>query len=104
MNTVTRTFRVYGATGHRQAESFNPSVNYNWSTGDKIRILCIKNADVTKKNDYSEIQITRNTRREVEYELNGQLSDGIFENYRYGIITELFDGQEFEINYDDFGM
>lgn len=89
MQTVTRTWRVYGANGHRQAESFNASTCYDWSDGDSVRIVSTQNADVTGTNGYSIVRITRNTAEECQRELDGQISDGIFENYNVGEVVEI---------------
>ena len=89
MNTVTRTWKIYGAYGHRQAESFNKSTCYDWSDGDSIRIVSTLNADATGTNDYSIVRITRNTAEECQRELDGQISDGIFENYNVGEVEEI---------------
>ena len=40
-------------------------------------------------NEYSIVRITRNTAEECLQELEGQLSDGIFENSRVGVIEEI---------------
>ena len=85
----TKAYKVYGADGHRQRESFNPSYRYDFSSEGKIRILVVLNADVTGTNDYSIVIITRDTEEEVDREFFGQLSDGIFENSRTGIIEEI---------------
>ena len=89
MKTVTRTWKVYGANGHRQAESFNASTCYDWSDGGSIRIVSTQNADVTGTNEYSIVRITRNTAEECQRELDGQISDGIFENYNVGEVVEI---------------
>ena len=89
MNTVTRTWKIYGANGHRQAESFNPSNCYDFSFGDMIRIISTLNADITGTNEYSVVRITRNTAEECEEELDGQITDGIFENYNVGEVEEI---------------
>lgn len=89
MKTVTRTWKVYGATGHRQAESFNASTCYDWSDGGSVRIVSTQNADVTGTNEYSIVRITRNTAEECQRELDGQISDGIFENYNVGEVVEI---------------
>lgn len=86
---VTRTWRVYGFDGHRQRESFHNSFVLNCSDGESIRIIEINNADVTGTNEYSEICITRNTTEECEEELEGQLSDGVFENSKIGRVVEI---------------
>ena len=89
MKTVTRTWKVYGANGHRQAESFNASTCYDWSDGGSVRIVSTQNADVTGTNEYSIVRITRNTAEECLRELDGQISDGIFENYNVGEVVEI---------------
>lgn len=86
---ITRTWKVYGANGHRQTESFNPSYRYDFSKGENIRIIEVENSDKTSTNDYSLVRITRNTAEECEDELYGQISDGIFENRKVGMIEEI---------------
>ena len=86
---VARTWRVYGAEGHRQRVSFRPSIRWNFSSGfSDARVILVKNADVTGTNEYSVVTIIRNTAEECEAELEGQLSDGLFEDSRYGEIEE----------------
>ena len=91
--SVTRAFRVWGWDGHPQRESFGPSWKEDW-TGqwdglDGIRIVECRNSDVTGTNDYSDVIITRPTAADCMQELDGQLSDGIFENSRLGKVEEL---------------
>lgn len=87
---TTRTWKVYGANGHRQRESFNKSYTYDFSCKeDGTRIIEVQNADKTGTNDYSIVKITRDTAEECEKEFWGQVSDGIFENCRVGEIVEL---------------
>ena len=86
---VKRSWKVYGVDGHRQKESFNKSNIFDFSEGDKIRKIEIENADKTGTNDYSIIRITRNTAEECLAELEGQLSDGIFESSKTGDIVEI---------------
>lgn len=86
---VTRAWKVYGADGHRQRESFRPSYKYDFSDDGKTRIIEVENADKTGSNDYSIIRITRDTYEECEKEFFGQLCDGIFENSRTGRIEEI---------------
>lgn len=69
--------------------TFNNSQRYNFSKNGKTRILEIFNQDKTGTNDYSILKITCDTLSEVESELDGQLSDGIFENFRVGRIDEV---------------
>ena len=87
---ITRTWKVYGANGHRQGESFNKSYVYDFSNKeDGTRIIEVQNADKTGTNDYSIVKITRDTAEECEKEFWGQVSDGIFENCRVGEIVEM---------------
>lgn len=85
----TRIWKVYGADGHRQRESFNDSYSYDFSTVHGLRKINVMNADITGSNDYSIVMITRDTFEECENELLGQISDGIFENARVGAIDEV---------------
>ena len=86
---VTRSWKVYGADGHRQRESFGESYTWDFSHPDDVRILEVENSDKTGTNDYSIIRITRNTAKECEDELRGQISDGIWENSRVGKVEEI---------------
>lgn len=85
----TRTWKVYGADGHRQRESFNESYSYDFSTVHGLRKINVMNSDVTGTNNYTIVMITRDTFEECENELLGQISDGIFENSRVGAIDEI---------------
>ena len=85
---VTKKYKVYGAEGHRQRESFCDSYTYDFSIDDSTRIIQVLNSDVTHTNDYSIVVITRDTESECLDELEGQLSDGIFENSRVGKVIE----------------
>ena len=87
---VTRSWKVYGAWGHRQRESFFPSYKYDFSDDEKgIRIIEVENSDKTGTNEYTIVRITRNTFDECEMELDGQLTDGIFENSNTGKVEEI---------------
>ena len=86
---TTRIWAVYGADDHRQRESFNPSYAYDWTNNDDVRIINVYNSDKTFTNDYSVISITRNTYEKCEEELNGQITDGIFENSKVGKVIEI---------------
>lgn len=86
---TTKTWKVYGVDGHRQRESFNKSRKYDFSENETVRIIEVENSDKTGTNDYSIIRITRNSSEECEEELHGQLSDGIFENFRVGKVVEI---------------
>lgn len=89
MKAITRTWKIYGAEGHRQRESFGKSFVWNFSKSENIRILEMECSDKTGTNDYVILKITRNTADDCESELFGQISDGIFENSRTGIIEEV---------------
>lgn len=86
---VTKSWKVYGFLGHRQRESFNKSYKWDFSEDDNVRIIEVENSDKTGTNDYTIVRITRNTDEECEAELNGQISDGIFENSNVGDIEEI---------------
>ena len=86
---VTRFWKVYGNPGHRQKISFEKSVMHNFTRPGKLRVIEIWNSDVTGTNEFTVVVITRNTAEECERELNGQLSDGIFENARVGRVVEM---------------
>lgn len=87
------TWRVYGRDGHRQRESFFPSVKYDWSAPYcGTRLVEIKCADETGTHDYVEVTITRDTKALCKREFSSQLSDGIFENSRTGLVELLEEG------------
>lgn len=86
---MTRAWKIYGAEGHRQRESFNKSCKYDFSEGSDVRIIEVDNSDKTGTNEYSIIRITRNNFEECEEELRGQLGDGVFENSRVGKVVEI---------------
>jgi hypothetical protein len=93
---VTRAYKIYGVDGHRQRESFCPSAHYDFSDNGKVRILDELNADKTGTHDYTVLRITRDTAEQVEDELEGQLSDGIFENCNVGEVHEVIDLRELD--------
>lgn len=90
--TVTMAWKVYGADGHRQRMSFFPSTKNDFSesnyTKGTTRIIEVLNSDITNTNEYSIIVITMDTAELCEEELQGQLSDGFFENCRTGCNEE----------------
>lgn len=86
---VTRSWKVYGAEGHRQRESFNESCVYDFTEGEDVRKIEVENSDKTGTNNYSIVRITRNTAEQCEEELESQISDGIFENSRVGEVVEI---------------
>ena len=86
---VTMKWKVYGLDGHRQRESFNRSSKSDFSADGFTRIIEIQNADVTGTNEYSVVIITRDSAQECFDEFWGQITDGIFENYRVGNIEKI---------------
>lgn len=86
---ITRTFKVYGIEGQEQEYSFNSSFRDDFTKGDNIKIIECENFDKTGTHDYSIVKITRNTSEECLEELDGQISDGIFENCRTGKVEEI---------------
>ena len=87
--TITRTWKVYGWCGHRQKVSFGASSVDDLSKDGSARIIAVENSDKTGTNEFSIVRITRNTAEECQEELIGQLSDGIFENSRFGKVVEI---------------
>ena len=85
MTTFTKGYIVRGTFDgerwHRNRESFLDSVEYNF-TDDHfgVRYIKVLNSDITGTNDYSIVIITRDTEKLCDKEMEGQLSDGIFEN------------------------
>lgn len=90
---ITRSFKVYGiydgVITHRQKISFFPSFRDDFSTADDVRILECDCSDKTGTNDFVVLHITRNTAEDCIAELNGQITDGIFENCRVGKVEEI---------------
>lgn len=89
---MIKMYKVYGAAGHRQRESFSPS--YKFEDFEKIKTTVL-NADITGTNNYSIVIFEADTKEKIEEALNGQLYDGIFENSAYGITEEIKD-EEFD--------
>ena len=89
-----KTWKGYGAEGHRQRESFFESYTHDFSD-DKVgtRIITVENSDVTGTDMYSLISIIRNTEAECDEELDGQISDGIFENSIVEAVVCIFSGE-----------
>lgn len=84
MDHVTVIYRVFGKDGHRQRASFGKT--YSFTTFDDVRIKCFC-SDTTGSNDYVDVAITANDYRTAIDEMEKQLSDGIFENCRYGKVV-----------------
>lgn len=86
---MTRTFKIYGRPGHRQRESFRSSSTFTVERDGQIATIEVLNADITGSNEYTILRITAATAELCQVELDGQLSDGIFENSRIGRIEEV---------------
>lgn len=56
-----------------------PAQEYDWSTEDNVRIIKIYSGHL--------VEITRNSAEECISELRGQITDGLFENYRVNSIN-----------------
>lgn len=83
-------FRIYGRDGHRQKLSFEPSRLYDFSSEETgTRIIEFFNSDRTGTNEYVDIAITCDTAEKAFLELEGQLSDGFFENVNWGHVAEI---------------
>lgn len=95
-----RSWKVYGIEGHRQRESFNDSYNFTVERNGSRLIVDVWNSDMTGTNEYTLIRITGPSSQACLDELNGQLSDGIFENSRVGKVEE-FDTIVYAVQYRD---
>lgn len=81
MKTYTRTWRLeINKNAHEIGE-----VCYDWSYYYKTRILSIKPCGTHEVI----VRITRDTEKECKEELNGQISDGFFENMKVSIKEEI---------------
>lgn len=77
-----KSYKVYGAEGHRQRETFSLSYKLDFSKDNDPFIIEVENSDITGTNEYSIIRITRNNENECDKEIEAQVYDGIFENSR----------------------
>lgn len=88
---VAKRWKIYGADGHRQHEAFRPSFKWDFSSGKSgLCVIEVRAADKTRTHDYVEVIIIRPTAELCEEELQGQITDGIFENARVGKIEEIY--------------
>ncbi len=86
---VTKTWKVWGAEGHRQKLSFGESIRWDFTKYGETRVIEVEAEDKTGTNDYVIVSITRETAEECEREFAGQLDDGLFEDAQYGKIEEM---------------
>ena len=82
---------IRSARTQAERESFCRSYIQDFSENGMTRIIEVENSDKTGTNDYSFVGITRDSAEECLQEMRGQISDGIFENSRTGVI-ELTEG------------
>ena len=86
----TKAWKVYGAPGHRQKESFGESTLWDFSSErEGTRIIEVLREDKTGTNDYVIVKITRDTYDLCDREMSGQITDGLFENSRVGDVEEI---------------
>ena len=95
--TMRIAYKVKGLEGHRQSASFGKSAFWDFSKDGDVRKISVLREDILQTNDHVIVIIERNTAEECEAELNGQLSDGIFENCRVGGVEVLY-GEEVELD------
>lgn len=88
MQTV-KIFRVYGAEGHRQRESFYRSYVSDISRPNSPRSIEVRNSDKTGTNDFSILQIVGESDIDCYIELQLQLSTGAFECSKVGDVYEI---------------
>lgn len=94
---ATMAFKVWGTEGHRQRESFNPSYWYDFSNEHEgTRILEVFNSDLTGSNLYTVVRITRDTEGLCWDEIDGQITDGIFENSATGRCEDVTEEYSFD--------
>lgn len=73
-------------TQHRQAVSFQKS---RFWMNDDGSFVSVCNSDIIDTNDYTILVIGADSLEKCREILEGQLSDGVFENYNYGEVEEL---------------
>ena len=88
-----------GEKYHRNRESFFESREYDFTKLDDtegyhpdhlgVRNIKILNSDITGTNDYSIVIITRDNEALCDREMDGQWSDGIFENCNVSLYEPL---------------
>ena len=76
-------WKVYGADGHRQRESFADSFSLKTMSGARI-IIC--NSDMTGTHEYTNVIVLDKNEKLCDEVFEAQLTDGIFENSRTGKI------------------
>ena len=83
MKGFRKEYKVYGADGHRQRESFADSFSFKTLNG---AFIMIRNSDMTGTHEYSQVIVLSKNEKSCDEEFEAQLTDGIFENSRTGKI------------------
>lgn len=83
---TTRTYRIYGADGHRQRESFKKSYSFDSQNACHVEV---ENSDKTGTNEYTVVRITAESAEACHDELIAQIDDGVFENSKVGRYEEV---------------
>ncbi len=90
---ITRAWKVYGVYDgevlYANNVSFYDSFKDDFSKDENVRKIECFCSDKTGTNDFVIVKITRNTAEECLDELNGQITDGIFENCQTGEVEEV---------------
>lgn len=81
---IRKFFKIYGADGHRQKETFNHSSEYCFESRD-VACIRVHNFDATGTHLYSLLEIHGESIEAIEKERDKQISDGIFENCIVGV-------------------
>lgn len=91
----TKAWKIYGREGHRQRESFGESLDFTREAdGTRVQLLT---SEKTGTNEYVILLVTAKTAEMCREELEGQLSDGIFENSFCGKIEEISEMEDIQI-------
>ena len=102
---ITRAWKVHGKEGHRQRAAFGESFSGDYTAyrdvETRYELLC---SDVTGTNDYAVVKVTTPTAEACERELEGQLSDGTFENCNYGKVEEIYPKTLFDLTGNENGI
>lgn len=93
---VSMMFRVMGADGHRQRVSFRSSFVFfqrviSEDGFTNMHLIECRCSDITQSNDYVDLLITASSEAACVSNLRSQLSDGIFENSRFGEVYLISD-------------
>lgn len=85
----TKMYKIYGREGHRIAESFHKSRDYDYSTPEKMSQIRVINGNITRHHNFIYVIVTADTPEECEHNMWGQLSDGIFEDMHFEKVIEI---------------